>query len=206
MKINKIQVGMLGTNCYIIGGEGEDGVIIDPGADAQTIKRVVKSTGVIPKEILLTHGHFDHIGAARELMEEYGIRVRIHKADIGMLLDPEGFWGFKMNFKAPECAEEDFLKDGDLIEVGKYKIAVYHTPGHSRGSVVYMIEDSLITGDTLFEGSIGRTDFEGGDMSQMMESLKRLSRLEGDYKIYAGHGEDTSLEYEKENNMYMRML
>jgi len=206
MKIHKIQVGMLGTNCYIIGDSGEDGIIIDPGANASAIKRVIKNEGIIPKVILLTHGHFDHIGAASELMEEYGIRVRIHSSDVDMLLDPEGFWGFKMDFKAPDCAEEDFIKDGDLLEVGKYKIAVYHTPGHSRGSVVYKIEDALITGDTLFEGSIGRTDFEGGDMLHMRESLKRLARLEGDYKIYAGHGEDTSLEYEKKNNMYMRML
>ena len=203
IRIKKLTVGILEANCYIVYDDTKEAAIIDPGGNAQKIISAINEAGVNPKKILLTHGHFDHIAAAKELADEYGIKVYIHGLDVEIVNHPEIYFGRNMRYERPEMDGESILKDGDVITVGNMEFKVMHTPGHSEGSVVYFCEDAAFTGDTLFCGSIGRTDFVRGSASDMMLSLEKLSKISEDYKVYPGHGEETTLFFEKENNYYM---
>ncbi len=196
MLIKAIPVGQLETNCYIV--TDEDAMlcaVIDPGDESNAILDYLEEHGLKCGAVLLTHGHFDHTGAVRALLEETGATLWMHRADLGE--DKR-----RGQFDAPEGTH--FISDGAVVEVGALRFEVLETPGHTPGSVTYVCGDALFTGDTLFAGSCGRTDFPGGDTQAELRSLRRLGELEGDYEVYPGHMEASSLDRERRYNPYMR--
>ena len=186
MEIEELTVGIVQTCCYILSKEGgQECIVIDPGAEANRIRKHVGDRKIAA--ILLTHGHFDHIGAVRELMEP-GTKLVIHGLDAPMLGDPElnasaGLIARKVT--APEAT--DLVKEGDELEFAGMKVKVLHTPGHTPGSVCYEIGGELFTGDTLFEYGWGRTDLPGGSEAQMEASLKRLMPMVRTMPFHSGH-------------------
>ncbi|MBE6883456.1 MAG: MBL fold metallo-hydrolase [Ruminococcaceae bacterium] len=206
MKIFQTAVGMLGTNCYLL-VSGNEAAIVDPGASGDrviTFADKICGEQVKVKYVLLTHGHFDHIGAVAEVKAYYGAALCIHEEDADRLVDPDKYDRYFARVKPIEGGADRLLKDGDTISLGDENIDVIHLPGHTPGGVAYRCGDILITGDTLFHGDIGRTDLAGGDQKLLMKSLAKLARLEGDYVIYPGHEEGSTLNEERAYNLYMR--
>lgn len=195
MNIKLMQVGEIGTNCYLL--EDEDtrsAAIIDPGGEAQGILDQAKADGVQVKAILLTHSHYDHTGAVRELREALpGVPVYLHPADAAQL-------GTAV---MPPIGETLSYQEGDTVPVGNLTVQVLHTPGHTPGGVTLRVEDVLFTGDTLFQGSMGRTDL-GGSYTEIMASLKRLGQLEGDLQVLPGHMGVSTLDRERKSNYFLR--
>lgn len=186
MEIRELTVGPIGTRCYILWKEGHQGcAVIDPGGEPERIMRAADGRPV--EAILLTHGHFDHIGGVSGLMKE-GTRLIIHPLDEKMLHDPELNAGLALmgrNITAPPAT--DLVREGDRFEAAGLTVEVLHTPGHTQGSVCYQIEGELFTGDTLFEHGWGRTDLPGGDETAMFASLRRLMRLAKTMPVHPGH-------------------
>lgn len=195
MNIKLMQVGEIGTNCYLL--EDEDtrsAAIIDPGGEARGILGQAKADGVQVKAILLTHSHYDHTGAVRELREALpGVPVYLHPADAAQL-------GTAV---MPPIGETLPYQEGDTVPVGNLTVQVLHTPGHTPGGVTLRVEDVLFTGDTLFQGSMGRTDL-GGSYTEIMASLKRLGELEGDLQVLPGHMGVSTLDRERKTNYFLR--
>ena len=202
MKIIAIRTGAIIENAYIIlNEERNECIVIDPGDDAERILAAI--TGSV-KAILLTHGHFDHIGAVREIKEATGARVYIHAADAPMLLDSKENLSavFGMNVTAP--AADVILSGRDVIECAGMTVKVIYTPGHSMGSVCYIIGDCLFSGDTIFYMYVGRTDFPSSSEAMLRSSIiNALGTLKENYKIYPGHGIATTLDFEKKNNIFL---
>lgn len=186
MRINELTVGPVQTRCYILYNENEkECIVIDPGDEAERIRKTAGDRRIAA--ILLTHGHFDHIGGVTPLMAE-GTRLVIHEMDKEMLSDPNlnAGWGLlRRNITAP--APTDRVREGDELMIAGLRIQVLHTPGHTPGSVCYLIENELFTGDTLFETGWGRTDLPGGSESDMRASLRRIIPLAQQYPIHPGH-------------------
>jgi len=198
MLVKTLPVGFLGTNCYIVTDENTcKCAIIDPGADSNIILDYIESNSLTAEVIFLTHGHFDHCLALESVMDVTGAPVYMNKKD-AFMSKPNSPHSFEDNTSIRWCAE------GDIISVGGLMFTVLETPGHSPGSVTLVCESALFTGDTLFRDSCGRTDLEGGSMEILMESLRRLSALEGDYEVYPGHAETTTLDRERRFNYYMQ--
>jgi glyoxylase-like metal-dependent hydrolase (beta-lactamase superfamily II) len=184
---------MFQTNTYIISDQ-ENTVVIDPAADLGVVGDI-KATA-----ILLTHGHFDHTAGAAEI----GAPIHIHESDAEMLNDIDKSFGTLYPRMFKPCQADVLVKDGDLLEFGEMRFKVMHTPGHSRGSVMYILDESVMfTGDTLFEGSVGRIDGYGGSHEAQMKSLEKIKALDGDYRILPGHGEETTLDREKRINSFL---
>ena len=197
MLIKGFSVGQLGTNCYVVTDETTlCCAVIDPGAESGTILNYIDDNRLRPQAIFITHGHYDHTGAVASVYEATGATVYIHALDV----NAEGV-DDEMRYRGGD--ELRFYKEGDVIPVGKLEFHVMETPGHSRGSVTLRCEDALFTGDTLFRGSCGRTDFPGSSGVAMMGSLRRLASLEGDYEVYPGHMDPTSLERERRFNPFV---
>lgn len=197
MKIQACQVGDLGTNCYIVWDEATShAAVIDPGDEGAFLLETMKKLRVEPKLILLTHGHFDHTGAVMDLYRATKAPVYIHKADRN-LVNP-----FGGALQLPDDVR--YYDEGDEVTLDALRFQVLHTPGHTPGSVCLMAGDVLFTGDTLFRGSCGRTDFPGGSWKQMCQSLKRLYELPGDYVVLCGHTGSSRLSYERKTNDFMR--
>ena len=193
MLIKTLPVGHLETNCYIVTDEDSlKCAVIDPGADANAILNYIESNKLKPEAIFLTHGHFDHLLALDDVMDETGAPAYICARDVG-----SGPYKFAGNGRL------SYYSEGNVMQVGGMNFTVLETPGHSAGSVTLMCESALFTGDTLFCDSCGRTDL-GGSMETMLESLKRLAELDGDFEVYPGHAEATSLDRERRHNYYMR--
>jgi len=192
MKIKNLVLGDYQVNCYLVSDEAGYAVIIDPGYEAEKILRAVKEGSLDIKAILLTHGHFDHIGAVKTLAQALGCPVYIHPKEA--TLPPYLTQGLLY------YTEE--YEQGDEITVGDLTFRVLETPGHTNGSVCLLCENCLFTGDTLFAGSCGRTDL-GGSMLDMLASLKGLAALEGNYRVFPGHGPETDLDYERKTNPYI---
>ncbi|SMC54600.1 MBL fold metallo-hydrolase [Papillibacter cinnamivorans] len=197
MLIQSLQVGEIGTNCYLLMDEAtHEAAVIDPGDEAPRILRMAKDAGATVKYILLTHGHFDHTLGVEGVQKATGATVYIHRGDAV----PKGS-SFMRGY--PAGPETVFYDEGTKLPLGNLTIEVMHTPGHSRGSCVLRCGDVLFTGDTLFRDSCGRTDLPGGSYGEILRSLKRLAQLEGDYKVYPGHEGFSDLDYERRNNYYM---
>ena len=187
MKVETVKVGtMLVTNCYIV-YEGADCAVIDPGFMPERITAALKRLGLTPEAVLLTHGHRDHTGALRAIKERYGCTLYAGKDDA---------------YRLPVKPDVE-LAGGESFCVGALQFSVIATPGHTEGGVCYMTGDCLFTGDTLFCGDVGRTDLPGGDRATLMQSLKKLRDISGDYTVYPGHEESTTLSRERENNIYL---
>lgn len=208
MIIKRLEVGPLGTNCYILGcKETLEGAVIDPGGNGEFIIRQVETLKLKLKYIINTHGHGDHIGANKEL-KDYApdASLVIHKLDADYLLDARknmtGMFG-----KPLEGLQADrLLEEGDILRIGNIiKLKVIHTPGHTPGGICLDSGEHLFTGDTLFAGSIGRTDFPGGSYQALIENVEtKLFTLAGDRKVWPGHGPESSLFYEKQHNPFFR--
>ncbi len=203
MKVEVLPVGEIGTNCCFVVSESGSTAILDPGAQCEKIVRKIEQNGWKPGMILLTHGHFDHIGAVRELKERYSIPVYIHSADAEMLDSPEKNGGMSLMGRSITCPWDKTVEDGANISLDELEFTVIHTPGHTKGSVCYQVKDLIFSGDTLFCGGMGRTDLYGGSYSELSASLKKLANLEGDFQVYPGHGPSTTLEQERRENPYL---
>ena len=198
MKVSVMQVGPIGTNCYFLQDE-ESGLmaIIDPGDDWERILHQVKKAEGEVKYILLTHGHYDHTTAVPDLVKALpGVQVYIHQADANGA-------GSQLFPLAAQVKDLNNYDEGDTLPLGSLTIQVLHTPGHSKGSVTLKVGDVLFTGDTLFCGSCGRTDLRGGSYEEIMESLKRLGELEGDFHVCPGHDRTSTLERERKYNPFL---
>ena len=198
-------LGSVSTNCYfLINDSTKETIIIDPADNASEIKKVISENGLLPKAVFLTHGHFDHILAAPALREEYGVPV-VACAHEKKLLNNSSY-NLSSSFGSAFVLEADrYEEDGAIITEAGFSIRLIATPGHTEGSACYYIqdEDVLISGDTLFEESVGRTDFPSGSMSEIVRSIKdKLFVLPEETVVYPGHGEQTTIKYEKENNPF----
>ena len=199
MEVKVLQVGPIGTNCYILEDEkARAAAIIDPGDEAGRILQVIEDDGVDVKYILLTHGHYDHTTAVPQLHKTLPqAEIYIHRADA----NGAGSQLFPLAGQIPDLK---FYDEGDTLALGDMTIQVLHTPGHSKGSVTLKVGDVLFCGDTLFAGSCGRTDLAGGSYAEIMASLKKLGQLPGDYHVCPGHDVTSTLERERRSNPFLR--
>ncbi len=200
-----ITVGSIGTNCILVkNSKTNRGFITDPGAEASTIIAAIKDFNLLPEAILNTHCHFDHILAINELKEKYKIPLIIHEAEEEYALDPNK--NYSATTGTPTTVKADSLvKDAEEINIADLKIKVLHTPGHTLGSCCYYLENLLLSGDTLFYGSIGRYDLYGGDMKTILTSIKnKLFPLNDEAVVIPGHGSTTSIKQEKIQNPFFR--
>ena len=197
MNIKVMQVGQLGTNCYLLEDEHtRAAAVIDPGGDGARIEAQLRADGAELKRILLTHAHFDHTGGVAELHAAHPeVPVFLHPADASRL---------GSDVFPPIGAPTVPYGDGDVVKLGDLDIQVLHTPGHTPGGVCLLVGDALFTGDTLFQGSMGRIDFGGGSYEDIMASLARLAHLPGDFRVLPGHMDASTLERERKTNYYIR--
>lgn len=198
MIIKTIPTGMIEENCYIVMDENtNEGFLVDPGADAEILANAVENMKIKPKFILLTHGHWDHVGAVVELKDKFNIPFYISANDNDMIQSGQDTYGSTPN-------PDGYLKEGDTFKFADKTIRVIETPGHTPGGVCFLVDKSLFTGDTLFNGTIGRTDFVGGSFETLVSSVRRkLATLPEDIKVYPGHGPSTTIGLEKRQNPYI---
>ncbi len=206
LTLKKLVLGMVQTNCYIVSNnENKEAIVFDPAENADRIEQYLKANDLVCKGILLTHGHFDHILAATELAAVTMAPIHAHEAEVRLLEDPH------MNASAQirrECSllPEVLLRDGQSLQLAGFTLKVIHTPGHTAGGACYYFPGHgiLISGDTLFLESIGRTDLPTGNSKQLVASINdKLMNLEDQVKVYPGHGDPTTIGYERENNVYL---
>ena len=201
MEITKISVGDLQVNCYIL-SNGSDAVVIDAGDEYEKIIKAAKGKNI--QAVLLTHGHFDHTGAVKELQTK-GAKVYISKEEEYMLSDSYSCLSAPFGFPFAEIKADFTFNDGDVLEIAGMSFKTILTPGHTTGSACFLADGVLFSGDTLFYRSIGRTDFPGGDFEVISKSIKeKLYILPENTKVYAGHGEDTTIGEEKLSNPFVR--
>lgn len=201
MIIKRIPAGVYAANCYVIMDEAtKEAVILDPGGDEDDIMSSIERIGAKIKYILLTHGHADHTGGVIKLKEEYKCKVGINKKDQELIINGAYMFGAFENGSDVDL----LLKDGDTICFGDKKIIVLETPGHTPGGLSFLVEDKVFTGDTLFAGSIGRTDLSGGDFATIINSIKtKLMVLKEETTVYPGHGSESSIGREKKSNPFL---
>lgn len=194
MEIIDLFPGSWCSNCYLLVGKNRHAFVVDPSASAKGIIERCEAEGITLDGILLTHGHFDHIISLDNLRDKTGIPAYIHENDNELLGDARknAFYTFFKMDRAFRSAEK-LLSDGDVLCLGDEEIKVIHTPGHTEGSVCYLCEDFIVTGDTLFADSYGRYDLYGGDFEKLRESMRKLSMLDQNLTIYSGHGDTARL-------------
>ena len=209
MFLERVYVGRLVTNCYVVCDEQTGiGAVIDPGMFSAEVEKAIERSGMTElKYILCTHGHFDHICGVAKLKKAYPeAKVCIGKEDASYLADGRLSMAtvFKMDFE-PCSPDVEFSHDAKF-SIGNIDVRVFSAPGHTPGGVLYILEGErvIFTGDTLFRGSIGNTGFEGGDAFALMRTLQKMKSFDDDYAIYSGHGEGSTIGYEKRTNMYLR--
>jgi len=206
MEVIRMPAGIYAANCYIVYDENaKEGIVVDPGGDVDDIINRIEKLGLTIKYIVLTHGHGDHIAGVKGLKNHTGAKVAIHKDDAYMVRDGRKNLSSMMAMGSVEFEPDILLDENDVIEFGNIKCEVIHTPGHTPGGITLRIGDSLFTGDTLFAGSIGRTDFEGGSFDTIINSIKtKLMVFPDDTKVYPGHGPSTTIKMEKRYNPFIR--
>ena len=198
MIIKKVVVSLFQTNCYIL-IEGKDAIVIDPGDSFRKIDKELSGYNVAA--VLLTHGHYDHINAVDQLYNKYHCPVYMCKEDEKMVRDVK--YNCTALFKKAINCPIEFLQ-GDQLYINNFSIGILYCPGHSKGSVMYIIDNKLFSGDTLFYLSIGRTDLYGGSEHQIIESLQQIRSLDRNMEVYPGHGEKTTVGFELDNNSYLQ--
>jgi len=204
MILKTLVVGPFMSNCYIVGSEStKEGLIIDPGAEANEILKNVKDLGLNIKAIALTHAHIDHIGAVKEVKEATGAEIAVHTDDVSLLQDRSFGTAFGISYPAPP-APDRLLNGGDSIDIGDLRFSVIHTPGHSQGGICLFGHGLVFSGDTLFNYGIGRTDFPGCSYGQLMNSIQtKLMVLPDNTAIYPGHGPSTTIGAERRGNPFL---
>lgn len=207
MIVNRLAVGPLEANCFVIGdGESKKGMIVDPGDEPDRLLDALRSNGLTLEYIVCTHAHFDHVGAVPDLKKETSAKVVIHRDEQEIYQaarDMASFWGYDIE----PLPEPDLLvKEDDEIRLGTLVFKVLHTPGHSPGGMCLHGGGVVITGDTLFAGSVGRTDFHGGDMNKLKESFNRLMSLPAETEVLAGHGPNTTIGFERDHNYFSKVF
>ena len=206
MKVLQLEVGSLGTNCYIAYCENtKKAVIIDPGGDAARILALVNRDGLAVEAIINTHGHADHVLANVKVQEGTGAPIWIHSADADMLGSGSRNLSAYMGASTACGAADRLLADGDVLTIGDFTLTVLHTPGHTPGGISLLGDKAVFVGDTLFAESIGRTDFPGGSYSQLIQSIKtKLMVLDDDVKAFPGHGPATTIGWERRQNPFIQ--
>lgn len=193
MQMTTLTLGLYETNCYIIYDETtKTAVLTDPGYEPERILNKLDALGLTLKAILFTHGHFDHVGASQAIIDATGCKAYVHERELTMPA-----------YLHRGLTYTDFYGEGDVLSFDSLRFTVLHTPGHTPGSVTLMLDDKLFCGDLLFRGSCGRTDSPGGSWEQMLDSLKRVAELDGDYAIYPGHGAPLQLSKERRENVFI---
>jgi len=204
--IKRFEAMFFPENCYAV--TITEGIfLVDPGEYTDSLKKFVLQNKNDIKYILLTHRHFDHVLATAEVIKDCpNAKIIIHKDEAEGLLDAAVSLAKKFDKPQQPIGADVLVEDGDIISLGDTKIKVMHTPGHTAGSVCYVVDDCIFCGDTIFKLSCGRTDLPSGNSVELLSSLKKLKGLDGEYKLYPGHNEDTLLSFEKENNPFMAEL
>ncbi|MBN2429078.1 MAG: MBL fold metallo-hydrolase [Deltaproteobacteria bacterium] len=205
MRIHTLVVGALQVNCYIVAcEETRQAIVIDPGDEGERIWEVVSAEGYELKQIVNTHGHFDHLGGNKFLVEKSGAQLLIHELDLNLLKTITGHaakFGLEVE---PSPVPDRFLSDGDILKIGRLEARVLHTPGHSPGGICLLMGEHLFSGDTLFARSVGRTDLPGGDFATLLEGIRRqLLPLPDATVVHPGHGPDTTIGEEKALNSFI---
>ena len=201
MEIRVIHLGLIKTNCYLLKTD-KAAVVIDPGFERDSAREFLKENSDKERLILITHAHFDHIGGAEALRNQTGVQIGIGKVDAPALSDTALNLSDVFHAHIAPFEADRLFDDGEKITVGDIEFKVIFTPGHTKGGVSYISDGCLFSGDTLFENSIGRTDFPGGDLKTLKKSVKKLMALPADTKVYPGHGDFTTVARERENNMF----
>ena len=204
MKIACYASGSVGTNCYIVSDEAGVCALIDCDGNPEPLFSYIEQNGLKPTHILLTHGHFDHIGAVAAVKEKYGCTVVGGAKETRVLMDASVNYSLHWGGSPITVHPEILVNEGDEVQVGSLTFRVMLTPGHTEGSICFFSGDAMFSGDTLFQGSMGRTDLPGGSYEEIMASLKRLGELPGDYKVLPGHMGPSTLEAERAGNYYLR--
>ena len=206
MKITRLVVGELQTNCFLVSDNDGETIIIDPGDSPEHIQREIESRNLTPRKIICTHGHPDHTFAAGLLQSRLNLDMVIHESDRWLVEAGPG--ELEMFFDMSDYAAPVLgkcLEDGDIIEVGSLKMSVIHTPGHTPGGVSILCDGELFSGDTLFAGGVGRTDLPRGSQAELMRSIEtRLLVLDDNTRVYPGHGPETTIGEEKRDNPWLR--
>ena len=205
MRMTRMVVGAIATNCYIVSDENtKKAFIVDPGGDAERIKNKVAESGLTVEAILLTHGHFDHMMAVDELRDCYGAKVYLGEAEKELIANAQQ--NVSAMFGKPMTTTADvFVKDGEILNIAGFFIQVIATPGHTKGGVCYYMkeQEAAFSGDTIFQCSVGRTDFPGGSQSELSRSIReKLFVLPDDTQLFPGHGDSTVVSYERKYNPF----
>jgi hydroxyacylglutathione hydrolase len=204
MRVEKIAVGQLDVNCFVVSDGSPEAMVIDPGDESDRISWTIDQLSLRPRYILFTHAHYDHVCAGGDLKARYGASIVMHESERDTYLATKDLcisWGYgPEDFPPPDL----LVKDGDLITVGGITFEVLHAPGHTPGGICLYGSKTLFSGDTLFRGAVGRTDLAGGDIELLGNSLKRILDFPPDTRVLCGHGEETTIGFELQHNPFLR--
>lgn len=206
--IESIVTPGMGVNCYLVSCDKTGkAIVVDPGAGSNMISKWLKEKNKDVEYIVLTHGHWDHLGAVEDLRRELGVKVAIHKDDAAMLTDPKLNLSYYSGRNMALSPAEILLEDNQVLKIGEMEVKVLHTPGHTPGGICLLTKDGLISGDTLFSTSIGRTDFPNGDLNLLLKNIReKLMVLDDNLPVYPGHEEFTSIGRERKYNPFLNGL